>query len=95
MSLYFSSTEILPYEDSLSAETTDAYMEKVFSVLKKHIHAVHDRSSKVIDFKTPDELQKLFNFGLERKGKDLDSLVEMCAEVLAYSVKTGMLFNML
>ena len=85
----FFSTDLLSCTINPSVEVTDEFLEGVFSVLKDHIHATYDRSSKVIDFKSPDELQRIISFGLEEKGQDLNTLVETSAKVLAYSVKTG------
>lgn len=49
----------------------------------------HDRKTKVIDFKQPEELSQLINFELKDKPENLATIMNYCQETLNYSVKTG------
>lgn len=42
--------------------------------------------NKVIEFRSPDELEKLFPFSLDNKASNNEQLLNICKNVLKYSV---------
>lgn len=57
-------------------------------MVSKVLEESRDRNSKVVEFKHPKELEKLMDLSLNKPTSD-ERLLEICDDVIRYSVKTG------
>lgn len=48
-----------------------------------------DRSSKVIDWHTPEQLRSIYDFPLRQEAESHDTLYKLLQQTISYSVKTG------
>lgn len=58
-------------------------------ILKEAVFDATKRSNKVTNFKSPDELSRLFDFNLNKSASSHDKLVKIVKDTILYSVKTG------
>lgn len=58
-------------------------------LLKYAVFEGTDRKNKVLDFKTPEQLKKVFNFCLQESPSTHEELKEFLKNTIHYSVKTG------
>lgn len=79
--------DMLPWNSK--TEVTGSFIDQMVEVMKKHILDTYNRDTKVIDFKSPDDLMKEINFDLDEKVANLDELVKISQKTLAHCVKTG------
>lgn len=60
----------------------------VVALVKEYLLRREEKSTKVIEFNSPEELRKLVDFEVRDEGIDDDKLLGLCRSVLKYSVHT-------
>ena len=80
--------DLLPW--NTKAGITVQFIQEIVDKLKSHILENFNRNSKVIKFKSPDELIKEIDCELNNEGSSLGDLLEVTCKALEHSVKTGM-----
>ena len=77
-----------------NAEETDAktreFLRAVVEILLDHITVQNDRTTKILDFHSPDQLKEVIDFAIPDEPLNLDQLLVDCKDTLKYQVKTGM-----
>lgn len=63
-------------------------LQRVFQLIEREFFAGKLREQKIVDFRHPDELRKLVPMEVPREGHSEKRLVELCREVVRYSVRT-------
>lgn len=81
-------TDLYPYNINGKAETR-AFLLKVVSILLDYVDEENDRTSKILDFKMPEELEQILDLNLPDKGLPLGDLLKDCRSTLKWQVKTG------
>jgi len=74
-----------------SFEKTVLFMMELVAMLLDYMRTANDRSTKVVDFKHPNELRQLMDHCLQihSEPQSLEQILSDCKETLKYSVKTG------
>lgn len=68
----------------------EEFLRGVFDLMmKKGIKDSTDRKHKVVDFKHPEELRQLLDFGIPQSGDGNKKLLQLCEDITKYSVKTA------
>lgn len=67
----------------------EQFMSRIFSLIQEILRDTRDVNSKVLNFKHPDELQKLLDLQLKEEGESDDRILDLCRTTARYSVKTG------
>lgn len=68
----------------------EGFIKSCVELLLKHaVFEGTDRKNKVLDFKTPEQLKRLFNFELQKSPSTHEELKELLKDTVRYSVKTG------
>ncbi|XP_022662086.1 glutamate decarboxylase-like isoform X2 [Varroa jacobsoni] len=80
--------DLYPYNINGKAETR-AFLLKVVSILLDYVDEENDRTSKILDFKMPEELEQILDLNLPDKGLPLGDLLKDCRSTLKWQVKTG------
>ena len=83
---------MLPWSEN-DTSVTDDFIDEMVKILKTFVHETYDRTSKVIDFKTPDEILKEVDLEIKEHSSDLPELIDVTKKVLDLSVKTGIFIN--
>ena len=90
--LHFS--ELWPVCQTGNAEETDAktreFLRAVVEIMLDHITVQNDRTTKIVDFHSPDQLKEVIDFAIPDEPLNLDQLLVDCKDTLKYQVKTGM-----
>jgi len=82
--------DLLPFRgDSEGNEQTRKFLLGVIQICLDYIEREFDRSERVIEFRQPDEIIRMFDFSIPDSPSDLDQLVEDCRRTLAQQVRTG------
>ena len=80
-----------------NAEETDAktreFLRAVVEILLDHITVQNDRTTKILDFHSPDQLKEVIDFAIPDEPLNLDQLLVDCKDTLKYQVKTGININ--
>ncbi|OWR53023.1 glutamate decarboxylase like protein, partial [Danaus plexippus plexippus] len=84
--LYYDS--ILPYREDAGPQTRE-FLARVVDVLLDFIQKVNDRDEKILEFKMPEEMQKVLDLHLPDEPLPLKQLLEDCKVTLKHQVKTG------
>ncbi|XP_048002310.1 glutamate decarboxylase isoform X1 [Leguminivora glycinivorella] len=84
--LYYDS--ILPYREDSGPQTRE-FLARVVDVLLDFVQQVNDRNEKILEFKMPEEMQKLLDLELRDEPLPLKQLLEDCKTTLKHQVKTG------
>ncbi|XP_061726774.1 glutamate decarboxylase isoform X1 [Cydia pomonella] len=84
--LYYDS--ILPYREDAGPQTRE-FLARVVDVLLDFVQQVNDRNEKILEFKMPEEMQKLLDLELRDEPLPLKQLLEDCKTTLKHQVKTG------
>lgn len=87
---YSSTKKFATFESASNAEDHKEFIRKSAELLIKN--AVFDgtnRKNKVLEFQTPDQLKKLFDFGIRSSPMAHDDLLRLLEDTVRYSVKTG------
>ena len=88
------SAELWPVCQTGNAEETDAktreFLRAVVEILLDHITVQNDRTAKILDFHSPDQLKEVIDFAIPDEPLNLDQLLVDCKDTLKYQVKTGM-----
>ncbi|XP_045508207.1 glutamate decarboxylase isoform X1 [Colias croceus] len=84
--LYYDS--ILPYREDASPQTRE-FLARVVDVLLDFIQQVNDRNEKILEFRMPEEMQKMLDLQLPDEPLPLKQLLEDCKITLKHQVKTG------
>ena len=73
-----------------SADEVSSFLNSIFSMCLEegYLNQVNEKCS-VVDFKTPEELQKIFQLKIDDSSVCHEKLLSICKDVFAYSVKTG------
>lgn len=79
--------DLLPY--AKSNEITHEFMYTIFEKIFKYLVESNNRESKVVNFKTPDELQKILDFGIKNKGESLETICNDVDKILEHVIRTG------
>lgn len=82
------SQNILPFNDNAQPETRE-FLQKVIDILIDYTELCFNRDEKIVDFHHPDCLKELIDMKLPFKGQPLQALINDCANVLKYQVKSG------
>ncbi|KAJ8949308.1 hypothetical protein NQ318_006733 [Aromia moschata] len=78
------------FESLPSKKNHEAFIRTCVDVLlKEAVFEGTSRHNKVVDFHNPEELEKLFDFGLRNDPSTHDALVKLLKDTVQYSVKTG------
>ena len=91
MTSYFCPTDMLPWSEN-DTGVTDEFIGEMVNILKNFLHETHDRSSKVINFKSPDEILKELDLDITEHSTELHELIDVTKKILDLSVKTGKKF---
>ena len=62
-------------------------------ILLDHITVQNDRTTKILDFHSPDQLKEVIDFAIPDEPLNLDQLLVDCKDTLKYQVKTGININ--
>ncbi|XP_026316462.1 glutamate decarboxylase isoform X2 [Hyposmocoma kahamanoa] len=84
--LYYDS--ILPYREDAGPQTRE-FLARVVDVLLDYVQKVNDRNEKILEFKMPEEMEKLLDLDLPENPLPLKQLLEDCKTALNHQVKTG------
>jgi hypothetical protein len=75
--------------DITGAETKHHFLDELYKMMVKDAYdGMKKRGSKVVEFKHPKELEAMLDLALKKQTSD-DRLLEICKDVIKYSVKTG------
>ena len=80
--------DMLPWSEN-DTGVTDEFIGEMVNIFKDFVHDTYDRSSKVIDFKSPDEILKEMDLDITEHSTKLHELVDVTKKILDLSVKTG------
>jgi len=80
--------DMLPWSEN-DTGVTDEFIGEMVNILKNFLHETHDRSSKVINFKSPDEILKELDLDITEHSTELHELIDVTKKILDLSVKTG------
>ncbi|KAG2458300.1 DCE2 decarboxylase, partial [Polypterus senegalus] len=81
------STDLLPASEGEVA--TLSFLQEVVDILLPYIVKTFDRSTKVIDFRYPNELLQENNWELSDNPETLEDILLNCRTSLKYAIKTG------
>jgi len=85
--------ELWPVCQTGNAEETDAktreFLRAVVEIMLDHITVQNDRTTKIVDFHSPDQLKEVIDFAIPDEPLNLDQLLVDCKDTLKYQVKTG------
>jgi len=82
--------DLLPFKVGDEAnERTRKFLLEVIEVCLDYVEKENKRSEKVIDFRQPEEMLRMFDFSIPNAPTDLAQLVEDCRQTLGHQVKTG------
>jgi len=85
--------ELWPVCQDGNSQETDAktreFLKRVVEILLDHITIQNDRSTKIVDFHTPEQLKEVIDFTIPEDPINLDQLLVDCKDTLKYQVKTG------
>ena len=62
-------------------------MTKLFKIIYKDLHKTVAGETKVIDFKTPEELKEIIDFEINQLPMSEKYILEECQKIIDYSVK--------
>ena len=86
-------SELWPVCQTGNAEETDAktreFLRAVVEIMLDHITVQNDRTTKIVDFHSPDQLKEVIDFAIPDEPLNLDQLLVDCKDTLKYQVKTG------
>jgi len=68
---------------------TQKFLLSIVHVLLKYIKESNDRKTKLVEFHHPNELREILDLKIYDNPRDLESLINDCATVLKFQVKTG------
>lgn len=66
-----------------------ALIDQLFQTIDNYTRNNQKEDTPVVDFKTPDELQKLIDFSVKDEGVSHEKFHELMQQYLQYSVRTG------
>ena len=70
-------------------ENQQYFLDNLYSMMiSEVIEKAKDRTNKIVEFKHPKELEKLFDLEIKERTSD-DQLLALCKDIIKYSVKTG------
>ena len=81
-------SDILPVKEGSEVET-EAFLKHVIQICLEFIKDSNDRRNKVLDFKQPDEMLKVYDFTIPDEPQNIDQLLKDCSDCLKNQVKTG------
>ena len=81
-------SDILPVKEGSEVET-EAFLKHVIQICLEFIKDSNDRRNKVLDFKQPDEMLKIYDFTIPDEPQNIDQLLKDCSDCLKNQVKTG------
>jgi hypothetical protein len=70
---------------------TGPLFDAVTALVKEYLTRYSDRSKKVIEFHTPEEISQLVDLTLPEQGLPDEDIIAQCKAVMKYSVQTGLL----
>ena len=79
---------MFPYVDSTSP-VTEQFLNEVVKKGIKYITENNNRETKVVNFKTPEELEKLIDFKVNKDPENLETILNEVDNILKYVVRTG------
>ena len=79
--------DLLPYADN--NKTTQDFMHTITESIFQYLAESNDRATKVVDFKTPEELQKIIDFNMNKKGVSLEIICDQVEKILQHSIRGG------
>jgi glutamate/tyrosine decarboxylase-like PLP-dependent enzyme len=68
---------------------TGSLFDAVTALVKEYLTRYSDRSKKVIEFHTPEEISQLVDLTLPEQGLPDEDIIAQCKAVMKYSVQTG------
>ena len=83
---------MFPYVDS-SNPVTAQFLNEVANKGLKYITENNNRDTKVVNFKTPEELEKLIDFKVKEDPENLETILNEVDNILKYVVRTGTAIN--
>lgn len=83
---------MLPWSGN-DTSITDEFIDRTVKVLKNFIHETYDRDTKVIEFRSQEDILKEFDFDLTENSSDLETLINVTKKILDFSVKTGRIIS--
>ncbi|CAG2101184.1 unnamed protein product [Medioppia subpectinata] len=81
-------TDLFPIDEN-GYKPTKEFLLQVIEICLDFIQKSNDRTTKVLDFHTPEEMKKLFDFSIPDEPLDIKQIVTDCRDALKYQVKTA------
>lgn len=72
-----------------SNPVTAQFLNEVANKGLKYITENNNRDTKVVNFKTPEELEKLIDFKVKEDPENLETILNEVDNILKYVVRTG------
>lgn len=86
----YSSTKLATYESSPNYRDHEKFIQRsVELLLKNAVFEGTNRRNKVLEFQTPEQLKKQFDFDVGKSPITHDDLLKLLEDTIKYSVKTG------
>jgi len=80
----------LPIKKRFTKKLNTKVLDGVFGEIKSYLSMLRNKEGKVVNFKTDDELKKMFDFGIsDNKGISDEEVIRISKMVLDYSVHAG------
>lgn len=82
--------KLASFESTPTIKEHGEFIRNSVDLLLKHaVFEGTNRGNKVLEYRSPDQLKKLIDFGVENSPSTHDELTKLLREVIQYSVKTG------
>lgn len=86
----FPSMTLTTVESTPTIRDHEEFIRSSVEVLLKHaVFEGTNRKNKVVEFRNPDQLRKLFDFGVRNLPSTHEDLLKILEDTIRYSVKTG------
>nr|XP_023018948.1 cysteine sulfinic acid decarboxylase-like [Leptinotarsa decemlineata]WCN84857.1 aspartate 1-decarboxylase [Leptinotarsa decemlineata] len=84
------SRKMVTFESLPTRKDHEEFIRKCVDVLlKQAVFEGTDRKNKVLNYESPEELQRIFDFGLKSLPSTHEDLLQLVKDTVQYSVKTG------
>ena len=90
--MFFVYLDLFPYVESANP-VTEQFLNEIVKKGIKYITENNTRETKVVNFKTPDELMKLIDFEVGENPEKLGTILNEIDNILKYVVRTGKKYN--
>lgn len=80
--------DLLPFKEGANKETRE-FLQKIVDILLDYIELCFNHKEHVLEYHQPEKLKEIFDMHIPEEGVNLQHLINDCASVLKYGVKTG------